>query len=318
MFIFQLILSMITIQQMNYILAVNDTLHFQRASELCFVTQPTLSMQIKKAEDDLGFIIFDRSSNPLSLTNFGRELIPIIREITNDVSKIDVLKKSMSGAYIEKIRIGIIPTISAYLVSDMFKIWKNVLLQSQVIIKELKSEDLLIAIEKKEIDLGILAGPINQESLRTNPLFQEEIKAYIPQVKSSQISTNELSEIHPWLLSKGNCLRTQMIHFCGIQTQNEESWNYEGGNLELLLRMVDENGGYTLVPTEFERILNLDSNHFKRIFSVENNENPAREIIAISPNKTSKWESIEKIIRSIQHFYNRERNTENLKILNWK
>ena len=140
---------MITIQQMNYILALNDLRHFQRASEQCFVTQPTLSMQIKKAEDDLGFQIFDRSTNPLSLTNFGIEFIPIIRDITNDVSKIEHLTKSMKGLYTEKIRIGIIPTISAYLVSDMFKNWKEELINSQVVIKELKTEDLLIAIEKK-------------------------------------------------------------------------------------------------------------------------------------------------------------------------
>lgn len=314
----QLILSMITIQQMNYILAVNDTLHFQRASEMCFVTQPTLSMQIKKAEDDLGFTIFDRSTHPLSLTNFGKEIIPIIREITNDVSKIELLTKSMKGTYIEKIRIGIIPTISAFMVSDMFQLWKQELTQSQVVIKELTTEDLLLAIEKKEIDLGILAGPINDISLRTTPLFREEIKAYIPELTTESIVSTELSVLHPWLLSKGNCLRTQMVHFCGIQTENEENWNYEGGNLELLLRMVNQNGGYTLVPNEFERILNIKSEDLKRIYSNDTNENPAREIIALSPNKSLKWESIEKIIRSIQHFYNQNPSNENYLILNWK
>lgn len=307
---------MITIQQMNYILALNDTRHFQRASEQCFVTQPTLSMQLKKAEDDLGFQIFDRSTNPLSLTNFGMEFIPIIREITNDVSKIEHLTKSMKGLYTEKIRIGIIPTISAYLVSDMFKIWKQELTKSQVVIKELKTEDLLVALDKKEIDLGILAGPIDATTLKTNILFKEEIKAYVPLHKKDTISTLELAELHPWLLSKGNCLRTQMIHFCGIQSEIDDSWNYEGGNIELLLRMVNENGGYTLIPGEFERILKINSKNFKRIHSRD--KYPAREIIAISPNKTTKWNSIEKIIRSIQHFYNRTEENEQFQILNWK
>ena len=308
---------MITIQQMNYILALNDLRHFQRASEQCFVTQPTLSMQIKKAEDDLGFQIFDRSTNPLSLTNFGIEFIPIIRDITNDVSKIEHLTKSMKGLYTEKIRIGIIPTISAYLVSDMFKNWKEELINSQVIIKELKTEDLLIAIEKKEIDLGILAGPINETRLRTSPIFKEEIKAYIKNHKDSKILSSSLSKLHPWLLSKGNCLRTQMVHFCSIQTEKEDNWNYEGGNIELLIRMVNENGGYTLIPSELERILNLKPTDCIQIYSDGVNENPAREIIAISPNRSSKWNSIEKIIRSCQHFYNKNEN-KNLKILDWK
>ncbi|MBI1837225.1 MAG: LysR family transcriptional regulator [Flavobacteriia bacterium] len=302
---------------MNYILTLNDTRHFQRASELCFVTQPTLSMQIKKAEEDLGYLIFDRSTNPLALTNFGAELIPIIREITNDISKIEVLTQTMKGSFIEKIRLGIIPTIASFLVSDLFKIWKDLLPNAQVIIQELKTEDLLIALEKKELDLGILAGPVTENHLRTIPLFREEIKAYIPSYKGLEITTDELAENHPWLLSKGNCLRTQMVHFCGIQNETKESWNYEGGNLELLIRMVNENGGYTLIPREVERLLNMDATNSKRIISSINKEIPAREIIAVSPNKTSKWESIEKIIRSCQLRYNSE-NNKNLKILSWK
>ena len=91
---------MISFQQMHYILSVNDYRHFQRASEACFVTQPTLSMQIKKAEDELGFQIFDRSTNPLTLTAFGEKLVVIIREIINETEKISKLTKSMSGTFI--------------------------------------------------------------------------------------------------------------------------------------------------------------------------------------------------------------------------
>ena len=309
---------MISIQQMQYILAVSDHRHFQRASEVCFVTQPTLSMQIKKAENELGFMIFDRSTNPLSVTNFGVELIDIIREIVNELEKITKLTKTMSGSYIEKVRIGIIPTISAYLISDMFDKWKEVLPQIQLSIEELKSEELLVSLEKKEIDLAILAGPIHQNNLRTIPLFSEEIKVYLPTATGDSVSSKELEGLHPWLLSKGNCLRTQMIHFCGLQNDIDDNWNYEGGNLEMLLRMVDVKGGYSLVPEEYQRVLKLDDTKCKRIYSSENNEIPAREVIALSPNKTSKWESIEKIIRSIQLNYGKGENRTNLQILNWR
>ena len=105
---------------MQYILSVNDNRHYQRASEACFVTQPTLSMQIKKAEDELGYLIFDRSTNPLTLTVFGEKLIVIIRDILVEIEKIPKLIKTMNGTYTEHLRVGIIPTISAYLVSDMF------------------------------------------------------------------------------------------------------------------------------------------------------------------------------------------------------
>ena len=309
---------MISLQQMHYILSVNDYRHFQRASEACFVTQPTLSMQIKKAEDDLGYSIFDRSTNPLTLTLFGERLVIIIREIVNETEKISKLTKSMSGKFVEKVRLGVIPTIAAFLISDMFDKWKSILPHIQLTIEEMKSEELVIALEKKEIDIAIMAGPFNQPNLRTIPLFKEEIKAYIPSINSETIYSNDLIDLHPWLLSKGNCLRTQMIHFCGLTNEKDDSWNYEGGNLEMLLRMVDVKGGYSLVPEEYQRVLNLDNSKCKRIISSENNEIPAREIISIFPNKTSKWESIEKIVRSIQLNYGKENTESKFQILNWK
>ena len=309
---------MTSLQQMHYILSVNDYRHFQRASEACFVTQPTLSMQIKKAEDDLGYQIFDRSTNPLTLTAFGEKLVVIIREIINETEKISKLTKSMSGTFIEKVRLGVIPTIAAFLISDMFDKWKSILPNIQLTIEEMKSEELVVALEKKEIDIAIMAGPFNQPNLRTIPLFKEEIKAYIPSIHSETIYSNDLIDLHPWLLSKGNCLRTQMIHFCGLTNDKDDSWNYEGGNLEMLLRMVDVKGGYSLVPEEYQRVLNLDNSKCKRIISSENNEIPAREIISIFPNKTSKWESIEKIVRSIQLNYGKDDGDKKYQVLNWK
>ena len=109
-----------------------------------------------------------------------------------------------------------------------------------------------------------------------------------------------------------------MIHFCGLTSDTNDSWNYEGGNLEMLLRMVDVNGGYSLIPEEYQRVLKLDNSKCKRIISSDTQEIPAREIIAILPNKTSKWDSIEKIIRSIQLNYGKEDGNKKYQVLNWK
>ncbi|MCE2713576.1 MAG: LysR family transcriptional regulator [Cryomorphaceae bacterium] len=111
---------MLSIQQMQYILSLSEHKQFQKASESCFVTQPTLSMQVKKAEDFLGYPIFDRSRSPLELTIFGEELIPVIREILSENDKIGSIAKKMKGEFKEQIRIGIIPTIAAYMVLDLF------------------------------------------------------------------------------------------------------------------------------------------------------------------------------------------------------
>lgn len=308
---------MLSIQQMQYILVLSEQRQFQRASELCFVTQPTLSMQVKKAEDDLGYPIFDRSRNPIELTSFGESLIPIIREVLNETSKIDVLTQKLKGNYKEQIKIGIIPTVAAYLVSDMFKIWMEKIGGVQLLIEEQKTEELLLSMERKELDLAILAGPMNDPGMRTIPLFKEEILVYCPTLNRIEIQASELTELHPWLLSRGNCLRTQMIQFCQLKDEvNSNAWNYEGGNLELLLKMVDLHGGYSLVP-EYYHLSDQQKRHLKAIHAEGSNGVPAREIIALVPNRTPKWESLERLIREIQLFYNKV-NVKEMEVLNWK
>ena len=310
---------MISIQQMQYILVLSEQKQFQRASELCFVTQPTLSMQVKKAEDDLGYTIFDRSKSPIELTNYGEKLVLLIRDVLNETSKIEVLTKKFKGIYKEQVRIGIIPTIASYLVPDMFTLWQEKLKGVQLIILEQKTEELLVSIERKELDLAILAGPYNDSKTRTIPLFKEEILAFCPSIKNKTILTNDLVDLHPWLLSKGNCLRTQMIQFCEIKEENEtDSWNYEGGNIELLMKMVQLNGGYTLVPENYH-LTELQRNHLKSIkTNIGINEVvPAREIIAVSPNKSLKWNSLDALIREIQMNYYSRKQDSKMTVLNW-
>ncbi|MDX2360015.1 MAG: LysR family transcriptional regulator [Crocinitomicaceae bacterium] len=305
---------MISIQQIDYILTLSEELHFQRASELCYVTQPTLSMQLKKAEEMLGGKLFDRSRNPLELTSFGKEMLPIFRDVRNEYERISNGVQRSKGIYKEQIRLAIIPTITGYMIPDMYEIWNEELENVQLTIEEMKTEDLLLALEQKKIDVAILAGPHLSQRLRTIPLFQEEIKAYYPSRKKTTVTTSDLMSEHPWLLTQGNCLRTQMMHFCGLHDEQNEDWDYEGGNMDLLQQMVRSHGGYTLVPSH---CIKENSKDYKTITS-ENGEVPAREIIALTYNKTEKWGSIERLIRSVQLKYGSQKQEENLNILSWK
>jgi LysR family hydrogen peroxide-inducible transcriptional activator len=309
---------MLSSQQIQYILVLSETQHFSRAAEICFVTQPTLSMQIKKAEDLLGFSVFDRNRTPIELTSSGKELIPILREISADFQQIDKLKKQKQGVYLEEIKIGIIPTVSAYLIPVLYSNWKKEFPSIKLIIEEQKSEEILESLQQKKIDLGIMAGPLNDLRFKSIPLYAEEIKAYIPQIASDEIQIETLKNLQPWLLSKGNCLRTQMIHFCELQNdaREEPHWNYEGGNIEMMIRMVDINQGYTLVPDYYKQIIPEKTIHFKTINS-DQNQKPARSIIAIVAHKNSKWKSIEHLIRNIQLNFS-ENNYRELRILDWK
>ncbi|MFT6923648.1 MAG: LysR family hydrogen peroxide-inducible transcriptional activator [Crocinitomicaceae bacterium] len=306
---------MISIQQMQYIVTVAEERQFQRASERCFVTQPTLSMQIKKAEQTLGNQIFDRSRSPLELTEYGKELLVIIRDVLTEYSRVKLLGEQRTGSYREQLKVGIIPTIAGYMLPGMFDEWMKDLEGVELIIEEMKTEEILVALEEKTIDLGILAGPVHQPKWRTTVLFHEEIYAYAPMIKEKTISPQKLEEYHPWLLSKGNCLRTQMIHFCELEEKSKLGWNYEGGNIELLVKMVDLHDGYTLIPSNYKGLLNLKN--VVRIQSDELKEYPAREIIAVSSNRNPKWSSLEKLIRLVQLKYFKA-GEEGLKLLSWK
>lgn len=304
---------MISLQQMQYIVILSEELQFQKASDRCFVTQPTLSMQLKKAEEQLGYAIFDRSTSPLSLTDFGKQLLPILREILSENDKIKLLKDRQNNIFVEEIKIGVIPTVAHYLVPTMFEKWKKNTGALKLSIEEMKTTELLVAIENKEIDVAILAGPHYDPKLRTTLLFSEEILIYCPEIQTDTISLEELQSLHPWLLSKGNCLRTQMIHFCKLEENQTDEWNYQGGNIELLTKMVDQNGGYTLVPENIE--LTNNTNNLKHLTSSLGV--PAREIIAIYPQRTMKQESIEKLLRETQLQYG-QKQLGQYNLLSWK
>ena len=306
---------MISIQQMNYIVVLSEELLFQRASERCFVTQPTLSMQIKKAEETLGYVIFDRDSNPLKLTPSGQKLIPILREILAETDKIKLLTDQLKGKVKEEIRIGIIPTIAAYLLPDLFSSWIADFGNIKLKIRELKTTDALDALERKELDMAIIAGPHLDPRLRSVPLYLEEIQIYCPEVKTQEIQFEQIQQKHPWLLNKGNCLRTQMLHFCQLnQDSHAQDWDYEGGNLPLLVDMVNKNGGYTLIPAHF-KLLPEQETGIKTISDLQ--AAPAREVIALMPNRSMKMPNLEAITRQIQHFYGYKKTNKNLLVLDW-
>jgi LysR family hydrogen peroxide-inducible transcriptional activator len=306
---------MISIQQMNYIVVLSEELLFQRASERCFVTQPTLSMQIKKAEETLGYVIFDRDSNPLQLTPSGHKLIPILREILAETDKIKLLTDQLKGKVKEEVRIGIIPTIAAYLLPDLFSTWIADFSNIKLKIRELKTTDALEALERKELDMAIIAGPHLDPRLRSVPLYLEEIQVYCPEVKSKEIQFEQIQQKHPWLLNKGNCLRTQMLHFCQLnQDSNAQDWDYEGGNLPLLIEMVNKNGGYTLIPAHFKLLPEQEAG-IKTITELQ--AAPAREVIALMPNRSMKMQHLEAVTRQIQHFYGYKKTNKNLLVLDW-
>ncbi len=309
---------MLSTQQIQYILSLHEHLNFSRAAEECFVTQPTLSLQIKKAEEIVGFQIFDRNHSPIQLTALGKDLIPILQDIQSELNQITHLQQRAKGKFIEELYLGIIPTVSAYLLPQLYLSLKSKLSNVRLIIKELKTEEMLEELKNNKLDLGILAGPIIDENLREIKLFNEEILVYAPSVSSKKIKTSDLDFLKPWLLTKGNCLRTQMVEFCNLNKNlDDHDWNFEGGNLEMLLRMVDNNGGYTIVPEYFIPLLNLNKEYFKRLYQDKSDHFPVRSVVALQKQRNSKQASIQHIIAQIQFIYNKPEAKHSV-VLSWK
>lgn len=306
---------MITPVQLGYIFALLKHKNFQRAAEACHVTQPTLSMQLKKVEEDFGYKIFDRDTSPVSLTKEGEILYPFLFNLQESLDLLEVQVQKLKGTYKSEVRIGIIPTISSYLVPELYAKWKHKIGDMHLDIIELTSENLIKALEDKEIDFGIMAGPLEDSNFNQQILFNEEIILYASSFKEKSINLAQLEEITPWLLSPGNCLRTQMINFCKLDSELKSKWNYEGGNMHLLTQMVEQEGGYTLIPAFDIPYLNIQTEMLKKI----NDYTPVRQVIGIYLKRNTKSEEIKQIMRIIQHNKN-SGNTqfENVELLPWK
>ncbi len=245
---------MITLTQLQYIVAVDTYRHFAKAAEKCFVSQPTLSMQIKKLEEDLGVVLFDRSRQPVIPTDIGQKIIDQARNVIKENNRISEIIVEHENEVSGSLTIGIIPTLASTLIPRFFGKFTRKYPQVQLEIRELKTEDILSELHRDILDVGILVSPLFEEKLTVVPLFYEEIKIYLnkehPLQFKSSLNASELSSSDLWLLSSGNCFQSQVINLCSTKKQNGslQNFTYQSGSFETLIKMVDKEGGYTLLP----------------------------------------------------------------------
>lgn len=244
----------ITLTQLEYIIAVDTYRHFVTASEKCFVTQPTLSMQIKKLEEDLGVIIFDRTKQPIVPTEIGEKIITQARIAVAESKKINELVKENSNAVSGELTIGIIPSLAPYLLPLFIGAFTHKYPLVKVKIVELMTEEIIQQLKKDILDVGILVTPLNESGVIERPLFYEKMVLYIHKdhalAKKKVLKTTDIATPDLWLLSKGHCFRSQVMNLCSYQisTQSELPFEYESGSLETLKKFVEKEGGFTLLP----------------------------------------------------------------------
>lgn len=245
---------MVTLVQLEYIVAVDNLKHFARAAEKCFVTQPTLSMQIKKLEDDLGVKIFDRNRQPVITTDIGCLVVDQARKILGESKKIVDIVKHYKLDISGELNIGIIPTLAPYLLPLFAGRFKKKYPSVILNVEELITEQLVDKLKSDQLDAAIFVTPYNDDSIKEQPLFYEEMLVYAhaehPLLKKSRVQFDDIAIPEIWLLSDGHCFRSQVINLCSLHDRpgSELPFNYEGGAIETLVRIIDREGGFTIIP----------------------------------------------------------------------
>ena len=243
-----------TFVQLEYIVAVDSYRHFATAAGHCFVTQPTLSMQVQKLEEELEIKIFDRSKQPVIPTEAGREIIEQARKILGEKQVIGEIVQAKKGILTGELRIGIIPTLAPYLLPLFIQSFTTKYPQIKLIVNEMTTEVVVSRLREGRIDVGILVTPLQENGIREQVLFYEELLVYVSRKNAAYKKTYMLAQdIDPsklWLLEEGHCFRSQIVRLCELRKASREGshFDYEAGSLETLRRMVELNDGITILP----------------------------------------------------------------------
>lgn len=272
-----------TLTQLEYIVALDTYRHFVLAAEKCFITQPTLSMQIQKLEEDLGVTIFDRTKQPVIPTEMGISIIAQARVVLRESGIIRHMISEQKDTMTGEIRIGIIPTIAPYLLPPLFKNIREKYPQVTLIVREIITEEIVQELKNNRLDCGIVVTPLKDASIKEDILFYEELFIYVSRnnalynkkyVLPTEIDPNQL-----WLLEEGHCFRSQILNLCELQKYSSLHFRYETGNIETLKRMVDKSDGITILPEL--AVMEFTKSQLKMVKRVKD-PSPAREVSLVT------------------------------------
>jgi len=294
-----------TIVQLEYIVAVDTYRSFVAAAEKCFVTQPTLSMQVQKLEDTLGVKIFDRSKQPVTPTEIGIDIIAQARVLLSESEKIKEIitdrQKELSG----ELKVGIIPTISPYILPKILGGFVEKYPQVKLVVWEQTTENIIQQLKLGTIDCGILSTPLHESSLVEIPVFYENFVAYVSKTsklyKKKAIDPDDIDMEEIWVLNEGHCMREQVLNICQRRkaTQGFKHFEYNTGSVETLKRMVDQNNGATILPEL--ALTDLNDKQLNRVRYFRSPE-PAREVSIVIQKNYLKRRMIDALKTEILEF----------------
>lgn len=268
-----------TITQLEYIVALNEYKSFSKAAKFCCVTQPSLSMQIQKLEEELNLIIFNRKIKPIKPTTEGLQIINAARKIIQEKKSIQIFAQGYHKDVIGEVSIGIIPTIAPYLIPKFLSSFQTKFPNLKLNIFETTTENIYNSINEGKLDIGILV-PINNQVMSCIPLFFEELFLFSNVIlKNGEIDQNVIPE-KLWILEEGHCLSNQIASICNLRNKSNSDTQivYKTGSLETMLRLAENGMGQTIIPNML--VDYVSESVKKKIFKIPFNT-PVREIALI-------------------------------------
>ena len=288
-------------RQFDYILAVAELKSFGDASEKCFITQSTLSTMIKRFEEEIGISIFDRKTKPITITKEGKLIIEQLKTIRREINNLNELTLHLKGELSSELNIGVIPTVAPYLLPLFLEEMIKEMPQVNFIVNEMTTETIMQKLLTRDLDVGIMAIPINHADLKEITLYDEHFLLY----DCSQKNTHEKKTLESldfsdfWLLSEGHCLRTQVVKLCDLQKQSDKKMNvsFKAGSIESLIRFVKMGKGKTLLP--YLSCLDFDKKEKDKLMSLASPV-PSRRIGLVVHSHFTKDKIIEKMVAKIK------------------
>ncbi|WP_194767082.1 hydrogen peroxide-inducible genes activator [Tamlana sp. I1] len=284
-----------TITQLYYVLAVAENQNFTKAAEKCFVTQPTLSMQIQKLEDQLEVQIFDRSKKPIELTDVGKKIVNQARNIVNESYRIQDIVDQQKGFIGGEFKLGIIPTIMPTLLPMFLKTFIKKHPKVKLKIEELTTDEIIARIKDGHLDAAIAATPLEDETIKERVLYFEPFVSYIPKdhrlYTGKKIDITDLDVNDILLLEDGHCFRDGVLNLCKVfKKHTDDSFQLESGSMETLIKLSNEGLGMTLLP--YLHTLDIHNNERENLHFF-NDPSPAREVSIIYHKSELKMQIIE-------------------------
>lgn len=268
-----------TIQQLEYLVAVATHRQFGVAAEKCFVSQPGLSMQVQKLEEELGVRLFDRTRRGAEPTPVGAKIIEQARQVLRAAQQLREVVQLEKGELVGELRLGVIPTLAPYLLPLFLHDLRTTYPGLRIHVEELQTADITARLKDHRLDVGLLVTPLDDRTLREVPILDEPFLLYVspthPLAQHETVTVADLNPAEMWLLQQGHCFRHQVLNLCGTPRDTAaQPFTYESGSIETLKQLVRHDHGYTLVP-ELSVLDEAAANPMLRRFAAPE---PAREV----------------------------------------